>query len=99
MQLTIYMQERFDLWVQVRDEPGGEWRTVKLSSAIKALVVLNLQVSHGSMAASACHSISRNPERGERERDGETDRDAGGGDGGRQVCTAPCRSPMLFMNE
>ena len=29
--------------VQVRDSPGAEWRTVKLSSAIKALVVLNLQ--------------------------------------------------------
>ena len=34
----------------MRDERGGEWRTVQLSSAIKALVVLNLQVRHSSIA-------------------------------------------------
>ena len=35
--------------MQVRDEPGAQWRTVKLSSAIKALVVLNLQVRAGDV--------------------------------------------------
>ena len=44
--------------MQVREEPGGEWRTVQLSSAIKALVVLNLQASPKSRQAAFVCCIS-----------------------------------------